>query len=52
MLDKFGSIEAVITASRHELQAVEGIGDIIADGIRSTVKEQISCYGFDEDIPI
>ena len=52
LLDKFGSVEAVITAERHELQAVEGIGDNIADGIKSAVKEQITPYGFDEDFPI
>jgi len=52
LLNKFGSIEAVITANRHELQAVEGIGDNIADGIRAAVKEQISYYGFNEDFPI
>jgi len=52
LLDEFGSIEAVITAGRQELQAVEGIGDNIADGIRSAVQEQITPYGFDEDFPI
>jgi len=52
LLNKFGSVEAVITAKRHELQAVEGIGDNIAEGIKTAVKEQISCYGFDEDFPI
>jgi len=52
LLDNFGSVEAVITADRHELQAVEGIGKKIADGIRSSVSEQIECYGFEEDFPI
>ena len=52
LLNKFGSVEAVITAKRHELQAVEGIGDNIAEGIKTAVKEQISYYGFDEDFPI
>jgi len=41
LLSEFGSVEAVITASRHEVQAVEGIGDHIADGIRSAVKDQL-----------
>jgi len=52
LLDRFGSVEAVITAERHELQAVEGIGDHIADGIKTAVKEQITPYGFDENLPI
>lgn len=52
LLDKFGSVEAVITADRHELQAVEGIGNNTAEAIRSAVKEQISPYGFDEVFPI
>jgi len=38
--------------NRHELQAVEGIGDNIAVGIRAAVKEQISYYGFNEDFPL
>ena len=52
LLDKFGSIEAVITASNRELQDVEGIGDTLAEGIRSAVKEQMSYYGLDDDFPI
>ena len=52
LLDNFGSVESVITADRGELQAVEGIGKNIADGIRSAVSEQIGRYGFEEDFPI
>ena len=52
LLDNFGSVESVITADRDELQAVEGIGKNIADGIRSAVNEQIGRYGFEEDFPI
>ena len=52
LLNKFGSVEAVITAKRHDLQAVEGIGDNIAEGIKTAVNEQISYYGFDDDFPI
>jgi len=52
LLDNFGSVESVITADRDELQAVEGIGKNIADGIRSAVSEQIGHYGFEEDFPI
>ena len=52
LLDKFGSVEAVITADRDELQVVEGIGNNIAEAIRSAVREKISPYGFDENFPI
>ena len=52
LLNKFGSIEAVITASSQELQDVEGIGDTLAEGIRSAVKEQMSFYGLDDDFPV
>jgi DNA excision repair protein ERCC-4 len=52
LLNKFGSVEAVITAGKHELQAVAGIGENIAAGIKSAVEEQISTYGFDEEFPI
>jgi ERCC4-type nuclease len=52
LLDKFGSVEAVVTAQKHELQAVEGIGENIADGIKSVVTEQISHWGFDEEFSI
>lgn len=40
--NKFDSVEAVITADRQQLQTVEGIGDHIADEIRSAVEDQIS----------
>ena len=52
LLKKIGRVEAAITADRQQLQAVEGIGDHVADRIRSAIKDQISDYGFDEDIPI
>ena len=41
LLDTFGSVEGVISASSEELQAVEGIGKKIADKIRWVVGEQI-----------
>ena len=45
LLDTFGSIEAVVTASGGELQSVVGIGKHIAEKIRWTVSEQIQTYG-------
>ncbi len=44
LLDRFGSVEAVISASSSELQSVEGIGKGIADKIRWAVDEQESPY--------
>lgn len=41
LLDTFGSVERVISASSEELQGVEGIGKKIADKIRWVVGEQI-----------
>jgi len=47
--DECGSVEAVVTASREELQSVEGIGDSIAARIKWAVKEEIQSSGvFDE----
>lgn len=40
LLERFGSVEAAITASSIELQSVEGIGKIIADRIRLVVSEE------------
>jgi ERCC4-type nuclease len=42
LLDRFGSVETVITASSTELQSVEGIGKRIADRIRWVVSEVAS----------
>jgi DNA excision repair protein ERCC-4 len=39
LLDKFGSIEAVVSASSQDLQAVSGIGKRVADKIRWAVSE-------------
>jgi len=52
LLDKFGSVAAVVTAQKHELLAVEGIGENIADGIKSVVSEPVSHWGFDEEFPV
>jgi len=39
LLDTFGSVEAVISASSSELQSVNGIGNGLADKIRWAVSE-------------
>jgi ERCC4-type nuclease len=44
LLDSFGSVEAAISASSSELQAVDGIGKSIADKIRWAVSERVSPY--------
>jgi DNA excision repair protein ERCC-4 len=41
LLDTFGSVERVISASSEELQVIEGIGKKIADNIRWVVGEKI-----------
>ena len=45
LLDRFGSVSAVVTASREALEQVDGIGGGIAHKIRWAVREQISTYG-------
>ncbi len=45
MLDAFGSIEKIITASKEELQSVDGIGKNTAEKIRWIVSEKIASYG-------
>jgi DNA excision repair protein ERCC-4 len=42
LLARFGSVEAVISASSSELQTVDGIGKSIADKIKWAVNEQVS----------
>ncbi|MES3517133.1 MAG: DEAD/DEAH box helicase [Natronomonas sp.] len=37
LLEAFGSVEAVMTAEKSELQAVDGIGEVTADRIREVV---------------
>ncbi len=45
LLDRFGSVEAAISASSSELQSVDGIGRSIADKIRWVVsKEMEPCF--------
>jgi ERCC4-type nuclease len=45
LLDKFGSVEAVMSASREELQTVAGIGHKTAERIRWAIGEQSDPYG-------
>ena len=52
LLERFGSVERVITAGREELESVEGIGKSTANKIKWAVSEQISAYGFVTDDPI
>ena len=42
LLNRFGSVEAVITASSIELQSVKGISQGIADRIRLVVSEEVN----------
>ena len=44
LLDQFGSIEAVLTATTNELQKIDGIGSGIAKKIRWAVQEETSFY--------
>ena len=52
LLDAFGSVEAVVTATSDELQSVEGIGESIAERIKCAVREQIQPYGVIDEFPI
>ena len=52
LLDEFGSVEAVVTATREELQSVKGIGNSIAARIKWAVKEEIQSYGVFDEFPI
>ena len=45
LLDTFGSVEGVVSASSEELQVVEGIGEKIAEKIKWAVSEQMQSYG-------
>ena len=44
LLDKFGSVAAVISAESDELQTVYGIGKNVADKIKWAVSEEIQSY--------
>jgi ERCC4-type nuclease len=41
LLDEFGSVETVVTASREELQSVEGMGAQIAERMKWVLAEHI-----------
>ena len=41
LLDRFGSVEAAVSASSSELQSVDGIGESIADKIKWAVSENV-----------
>jgi DNA excision repair protein ERCC-4 len=45
LLEKFGSVEAVMLASHNDLLAVEGVGAKTANRIRWAVSEKIESYG-------
>jgi DNA excision repair protein ERCC-4 len=45
LLEKFGSVEAIMSASREDLLTVEGVGAKTADRIRWAVGEQLESYG-------
>jgi ERCC4-type nuclease len=45
LLERFGSIEAVVSADIAELATVEGIGKKTATNIKWLVSEQMACYG-------
>jgi DNA excision repair protein ERCC-4 len=44
LLNRFGSVEAAISASSSNLQSVDGIGKSIADKIRWAVSERVSPF--------
>jgi ERCC4-type nuclease len=45
LLEAFGSVEAVVTATGTELQSVQGIGKHISEKIRWAVKERVKPFG-------
>jgi len=49
LLEKFGSVEAVIRAEREDLLAVEGVGAKTADQIRSALSQKLALYGYGPD---
>ena len=52
LLEEFGSVEAVVTATSEKLQSVEGIGESIADRIKWAVTEHMQPYGVIDEFPI
>jgi ERCC4-type nuclease len=47
LLERFSSVERVMTASVEDLQTIDGIGKDIAEKIKWAVNEQMSAYGAD-----
>jgi ERCC4-type nuclease len=47
LLEKFGSVEAIMSASREDLLTVDGVGAKTADRIRWAVGEPLESYGDD-----
>ena len=52
LLDHFGSVKAVMTASRDELESVDGIGKDTAEKMKWAISEKITPYGLYDDFPI
>jgi DNA excision repair protein ERCC-4 len=52
LLENFGSVEAVVTASRADLQRVRGIGERIAEKIRWAVRERVQTFESDTRFPL
>jgi ERCC4-type nuclease len=44
LLDRFGSVEASISAGSNELQSVDGVGKSIAEKIKWAVSERVTPY--------
>lgn len=49
LLDRFGSVEAVMRADPEELAAIPGLGRETARKIRASVSERLAAYGRDDD---
>jgi ERCC4-type nuclease len=52
LLDEFGSVEAVVTATIKELQSVEGIGENIAGKIKWAVRDELQPYRVSDEFSI
>jgi ERCC4-type nuclease len=52
LLEKFGTVQAVVTDSYGELQTVEGIGKHTAERIKWAVNEPTQSYGHIDNFPI
>jgi ERCC4-type nuclease len=52
LLDRFGSVQAVMCADAEALSVVEGIGSVTARRIRSAVAEAVAPYGITDFFPV